>query len=166
MRYNRLDSFEVCNGLYVGISLYLQGCPIHCKGCCNPETWDFDGGKPFTEETELTLINWLGREGISRISILGGEPLTDEKLVDLEELLKHIRFLGKTVWLYTGREFDTIYPDSKYSDILDLVDYVVAGPFIEELRDVTLKFKGSKNQEIIDMVQTRKNNRKVLMEEG
>lgn len=177
MNYNKINEFEYCNGSKIGISLFVQGCHFHCTNCFNPETWDFDSGVPWDETTVDEFIELADKDHIKRISILGGSPLADENVYDVYKLVVKIREKfsdSKSIWLYTGYTIDikdcliddnkdSVYVPVTYpkSDafLLDVyrsgtlmnVDYVVDGRFIEEEKDLSLEFRGSKNQRIIDM---------------
>lgn len=157
MRYANIDNCEICNGGGVGISLFVQGCPIHCKDCFNQEAWDFNGGKEWTAETQEEFLNLADKPYITRISILGGEPLADQNISVVYDLIVAIknRFEDeKKIWLYTGYYIDEI----KYKIISDkacltnslllMCDYIVDGRYEHEERDLSLKFRGSKNQHI------------------
>lgn len=156
MRYALMRKMDISNGTFVGVSLFVQGCPLHCKGCFNQETWDFDGGKEWTEETKEMFLNLADKPYIKRITILGGEPLASQNIHDVLNLMKEIkvRFPEKDIWIYTGYTMDTlqrIFPtmNSKYhKEILKYADVIVDGPFIESKKDITLKFRGSSNQNI------------------
>ncbi len=154
MKYARIDECEICNGIGVGVSLYTQGCIFHCKGCFNQELWDLDGGNLWTSHTEDQLIMSLNRDYIKRLTVLGGEPLLDRNIDDLSHLFSRVKDLypDLTIWLYSGYTYEVIL--EKFPSILDNVDYLVDGPYIEEMRDLTLPFRGSKNQRIIN-VKTR-----------
>lgn len=153
MRYAAIRDMDISNGTGVGVSLFVQGCPIHCDGCFNESTWDFDGGKEWSDEVKNKLIQLMKRSYIKRLSILGGEPLANQNISDVTALLIDVDIMKERgelpadfkVWLYTG------YQLVEYNaEIFKVVDYIVDGPYIHELRDVTLKFRGSKNQRIID----------------
>ena len=164
MRYALMRKMDISNGTFVGVSLFVQGCPLHCKGCFNQETWDFDGGKEWTKETKETFLSLADKPYIKRITILGGEPLAKQNVYDVIDLMKDIksRFPDKTIWLYTGYRFQTITspaitdvfdPErdkylSKRKEVLKYADVIVDGPFIESKKDITLKFRGSSNQNI------------------
>lgn len=160
MRYADIERCEICNGNDVGISLFVQGCPIHCKGCFNQSTWDFGGGKPWTAETEQKFLDLADHPYIKRISILGGEPLAIEgtnvkasNYITVLKLIENIRARfgrEKEVWLYTGYRMKDDRDGLVYLWMID-ADYVVDGPYEEDKRDLTLKFRGSTNQRIIDV---------------
>lgn len=167
MRYAQITPFEVCNGKGAGVSLFVQGCRFQCKGCFNQDAWDFNGGKEWTEEIEEKLFELVDRPYIKRISILGGEPLADEHVDKVYDLILKIkdRFPDKTIWLYTGYNFENIINRSLIGTyaiyrrkIVSECDVVVDGKFIEELRDITLRFKGSKNQRVIDIKESLRQN--------
>lgn len=155
MRYAAIEKCEICNGNDVGVSLYVQGCPIHCNGCFNQSTWDFNGGNKWDDEVESKLLDLIKLPYIKRISILGGEPLADQNVNGITGLIDNIvteKELGNLpddfkIWLYTGYQLDD---DVSEQVIFRFVDYVVDGPYVQELRDITLKFRGSSNQRVID----------------
>ena len=173
MRYAQIDNCEIVNGNGIGVSLYIQGCPIQCKGCFNPETWDFKGGEELTSREEALIYHALRPLTISRFSVLGGEPLVEENLFQLNYVLCTIKsvFPEKKIWIWTGYTWDELQerrknttPD-KLQVTFKYADYLVAGPFIEEEKDLTLLWRGSRNQEIIDLQKTREQEKKVLYEE-
>ena len=147
MNYGSIRTVDIANGPGVRVSLFVSGCRNHCPGCFQPETWDFDFGEPFTKETEDEVIKALRPSWIQGLSILGGDPMEPENQETLIPFLKRVRaeLPDKDVWLYTGYRFESV----SASPMLDLVDVVVDGPFIEEEKDVSLAFRGSRNQRII-----------------
>lgn len=177
MRYASIRNLDISNGEGVGVSLFVQGCDRHCFNCFNPNTWDFNGGKEWTEETKNKFIKLIDRPYINRISILGGEPLAEQNLDEVLSLIKEIRisFPKKTIWLYTGYKLSKIIkqeqhekvsgiPDvwSKRWEIIKLCNIVVDGEYIDEQKDLTLKWRGSKNQHVIDVKQSLAQNKMVL----
>ena len=180
MRYAQIRSMDISNGEGVGVSLFVQGCPFHCKNCFNSETWDFNGGKEWTEKTKNKFMELIDRPYIRRISILGGEPLAEQNLDEVLSLIKEIRisYPEKTIWLYTGYNFDLLnskYNEYKYTsfaanadewltrwEIISNVDVLVDGEYIDEQKDLTLKWQGSKNQHVIDVKQSLAQNKMVL----
>lgn len=180
MRYASIRSLDISNGEGVGVSLFVQGCPFHCKNCFNSETWDFNCGKEWTEETKNKFIKLIDRQYIHRISILGGEPLAERNLDEVLSLIKEIRisFPEKSIWLYTGYDFDLLnskYNEYKYTtfeanadewltrwEIISNVNVLVDGEYIDEQKDLTLKWRGSKNQHVIDVKQSLAQNKIVL----
>ena len=148
---------DVTNGKDIGVSLFVQGCRFHCKGCFNESTWDFNGGKEWTADVEDKFIHLIDNPHVKRVSILGGEPLAYENLSSVYEIIKRIKdnFPDKKVWLWTGNElsindFDNSDNGLK-NKIISLCDYVIDGRFIEEKRNLSLMFRGSSNQRIIDV---------------
>ena len=149
MNYAGIKKVDIANGPGVRVSLFVSGCRNHCPGCFNPETWDFDYGEPFTDKTEEELIKALRPSWIQGLSILGGDPMEPENQSALLPLLRRVReeLPGKDVWLYTGFRLESV----SSSPLLDLADVVVDGPFIETEKDISLAFRGSRNQRIIDL---------------
>ena len=148
MNYAQINKFDIANGSGVRVSLFVQGCPIHCPGCFNQETWDFNGGKPFTEDTINEILLFMN-DNIAGLSILGGEPLADQNVIDVAWLTTAFkqRFPDKTVWLWTGYAWDKV---KSYPVMLN-IDVCVAGPFDISKRDLSLKWCGSSNQQVIDV---------------
>lgn len=163
MRYTQIIPFDVCNGEGVGMSLFVQGCSFRCKGCFNSETWDYYGGKEWTEEIKNKFFELINRPYIKRISILGGEPLANSNIAEVYSLCKEIKenFPNKDIWLYTGYTFE----DTTSYLIMKYIDVMVDGRYIEEQRDISLKFRGSKNQRIIDVQKSLEENKIILYKE-
>lgn len=163
MKYAKIDKFEIVNGEGIGISLYTQGCRFHCKNCFNSELWDYTKGKEWSSEVEDYLVSLLSRDYIDRISFLGGEPLSEENLEDLDSLLNRIRkeCPSKKIWMYTGYTYEII--KDRLSYILKNVDVLVDGLYIDELRDLKLEFRGSSNQRVIDVQNTIKCNEVITL---
>ena len=149
MNYAEIKKVDIANGPGVRVSLFVSGCRNHCKGCFNPETWDFDYGRPFTRETEDEIIEALRPSWIQGLSILGGEPTEEENAAVLIPFLKRVRAVlpDKDIWLYSGYTYEAL----RDTEILTLVDVLVDGPFLLELKDAGLAFRGSRNQRIIDL---------------
>lgn len=183
MRFASMRNLDISNGEGVGVSLFVQGCDRHCFNCFNPDTWDFNGGKEWTEETKNKFIKLIDRPYINRISVLGGEPLAKQNLDEVLSLIKEIRisFPAKTIWLYTGfcwndimcsfagLQADYVVLDKKDIEawekrkkIISNVDVLVDGEYIDEQKDLSLRFKGSKNQRVIDVKQSLAQNKIVL----
>ena len=171
IRYASVRSLDISNGEGIGIALFVQGCPFHCYNCFNPETWNFNGGKEWTEEIEKEFLSLIDRPYIKRISILGGEPLAEQNLDGVLKLTNKISVLfpDKTIWLYTGYTWEEINTKtlSSYKDsnnvirrkIVALCDVLVDGRYIDSQRDIALKWRGSKNQRVIDVKQSLHNGR-------
>ena len=149
MNYCGIKKTDIANGPGVRVSLFVSGCRNHCSGCFQPETWDFNYGDPFTKKTEKEIIRALRPSWIQGLSILGGDPMEPENQWALLPFLKrlHILLPDKDVWLYTGYRFESVSD----SPLLPFVDVVVDGPFIEVEKDISLTFRGSRNQRIIHL---------------
>lgn len=159
MNYGTIKKYDIANGPGVRVSLFVSGCRHHCKGCFNAETWDFHYGKPYTEETEREILDALKPDYIAGFTVLGGEPFEPENQIEVVKLLKKVRetYPEKTIWCYTGYLYDVdlIEGGKVYTDVteemLSYIDTLVDGEFIEEQRDISLQFRGSKNQRIISL---------------
>ncbi len=183
MRYASIRSLDISNGEGVGVSLFVQGCPFHCKNCFNSDTWDFNGGKEWTKEIKDKFMKLIDRSYIKRISFLGGECLAEQNLNEVLKLIQEIRisFPEKTIWLYTGFEWDQIMDIKviqpifsckdlenkiqnilKRQEIIKQCDVLVDREYIDEQKDLSLKFRGSKNQRVIDVKQSLVQNKIVL----
>lgn len=177
MRYAQIRSMDISNGEGVGVSLFVQGCPFHCKNCFNSETWDFSEGKEWTEKTKNKFMELIDRPYIKRVSFLGGECLAEQNLDEVLNLTQQIRisFPEKTIWLYTGYELSEIIKQEQYEkvsgipdvwskrwEIIKLCNIVVDGEYIDEQKDLTLKWRRSKNQHVIDVKQSLAQNKMVL----
>ena len=147
MNYGAIKKVDVANGPGVRVSLFVSGCRNHCRGCFNPETWDFSYGQPFTKETEDEIIKALRPSWIQGLSILGGEPMEPENEAALIPFLERVKseLPDKDIWLYSGYRFEAL----RGRKILALADVLVDGPFDEKKKDAGLAFRGSRNQRII-----------------
>ena len=159
MNYSQLITCDTANGEGVRTSLFVSGCTNYCPGCFNQEAQDFNYGKLYTQDTENILLDCVKRPYISGLSILGGDPLCqdDMGLITLNFLAHKVHSLGKTVWLWTGfkwEDFNFTNNFSLQSLLLSACDVVVDGPFIEAEKDLSLAFRGSRNQRIIDVRET------------
>ena len=159
-----MRSLDISNGEGTGVALFVQGCPFRCHNCFNAETWDFNSGKEWALEAENQFIELASKPYISRVSILGGEPLADENLEDVLKLVNKIRLLlpDKTIWLYTGYLWRDLMKNDLRKAIVSQCDIVVDGQYIESLRDTTLEWRGSSNQRVIDVQETLKSNSLIL----
>lgn len=165
MNYGNIKECDIANGPGVRVSLFVSGCRHHCKGCFNAETWDFAYGSPLTEETLAELLEALRPDYIQGFTLLGGEPFEPENQQVLVNVLRRIRetYPGKNIWCYTGYLYDVdLIPGGKvFTDVteemLSYVDVLVDGPFVEAEKDLTLVFRGSRNQRILDLRQEREN---------
>lgn len=147
MNYGAIKKIDIANGLGVRVSLFVSGCRNHCHGCFQPETWDFNYGRPFTEETEKEIIEALRPWWIQGLTLLGGDPMEPENQQALLPFLQRVKreLPEKDVWLYTGYRLEEV----RDTPILALVDVLVDGPFLLEEKDAGLAFRGSRNQRII-----------------
>jgi anaerobic ribonucleoside-triphosphate reductase activating protein len=155
---------DISNGPGVGVSLFVQGCHLHCKGCFNSTAWDFNGGKEWNDDVKQKFLELASKPYIKRISILGGEPLSPENSYDLYELITEIKdkLPDKVIWLYTGYLFEYAINNQSNRKILELCDVVVDDRYVEELKDIGLPWCGSSNQRVIDVQETLKQNKIVL----
>lgn len=162
MRYAQIRKMDISNGEGIGIAVFTQGCPFHCKNCFNPETWDFDGGTDWTQAEEDKVVELLGSPHIKRLTILGGEPLINNNKEALMQLLERAKRLypAKKVWLYTGAKYEDVI--KSFADVLQYVDVLIDGRYVDELRDYSLKFRGSSNQRVIDVQKSVAENKVVL----
>lgn len=152
MNYMEIKKSDIANGPGVRVSLFVSGCTHHCKGCFNPDTWDFDAGKPFDPPVENSLLSLLGRSYIAGLTLLGGEPMEDCNRAALLPFLRKLKeiYPNKSIWCYSGYTFDELI-DKGASDILELIDVLVDGEFILEKKDIRLPFRGSSNQRLLDV---------------
>ena len=149
MNYSKIKPVDVANGEGVRVSLFVSGCPHHCKGCFNPELWNHNSGECFTNEVVWDIINLCSNDYITGLSLLGGEPLDPNNVEHVTHLCHIFKryFPNKTIWCYTGYEWENV----KQLHILKYIDVLVDGKFVEELKDPRLRFRGSSNQRIIDV---------------
>lgn len=163
---------DIANGVGVRVSLFVSGCTHRCKGCFNSDAWDFSYGTPYTEETEEEILALLAPDYISGLSLLGGEPFEPQNQRVLVGLLRKVkeRYPEKTVWCYSGYTLENeLLKESRArcevtDEMLSMIDVLVDGRFIEELRNLRLLFRGSENQRLIDMNRTRAEGTTVLWE--
>ena len=150
MRYNIIRKMDISNGPGVRVSVFTQGCSFHCKNCFNPETWNFEGGKEFTDDTINQVLELSDKEEIKGLSILGGEPMHPKNIEGTTKLAKAFKekYPNKNIWVWSGFRFDQ---DLKDKEVLKYIDVLVDGQYKDELHDFTLKWKGSSNQRVIDV---------------
>ena len=156
MRFAAINKNDFINGEGVSVSFWTQGCPHKCKGCHNPETWDFDGGKEFTPDILDKIVEALSANGIERnLAIMGGEPLCEENQFLTLLVISHVRekLPGVKIYLWTGYTYENLLKNEAphLQKILSEVDVLIDGPYIESLRDITLPLRGSRNQRIINL---------------
>jgi len=166
MNYANIKQFDIANGVGVRTSLFVSGCNIHCPGCFNKEAWDFDFGNPFTCETMDYILNTLKPNYIDGLSILGGEPFAYKNLKTVYEIIKKVKevYPKKDIWIWSGYTFEFL--KEYYAYIFELVDVLVDGPFMVDKKDITLRFRGSSNQRIIDIPKSIKREKVVIWTDG
>ena len=162
MNYAKINKNDIANGIGVRVTLFVSGCTHFCKGCFNSEAWDFNYGQPFTTEVEEELLEALAPSWIDGLTLLGGEPMEPQNQRALLPFLKRIKemYPKKTIWCFSGYTLeDELLKDSRArcevtDEMLSLIDVLVDGEFVEELKDISLRFKGSSNQRLIDLKPT------------
>ena len=169
MNYGAIKKCDIANGVGVRTVLFVSGCTHHCKGCVQPETWNFDYGERYTKETEDEIIESLRPDYVDGITLLGGEPFEPENQRELVKLLRRIKkeLPQKTVWSFSGYTYEELTGDSRAvcevtNEMLSMLDVLVDGEFVEAKRNISLRFRGSENQRLIDMNKTRKEGKIVL----
>lgn len=162
MNYAGIKYCDIANGLGCRTVLFVSGCRNACKGCFQPQTWDFHYGEPFDEKAQEEILHSLEPDYVQGITLLGGEPFEEENQAALVPFMRRVRaeYPNKDVWAFTGYIYDKdLIPGGRkyteYTDeLLSMIDILVDGPFMEELKDITLKFRGSRNQRVIDLPKT------------
>lgn len=169
MNYANIKTYSIENGIGVRVSLFVSGCTHHCKNCFNAEAWDFEYGKPFTKETEDEIIEDLRPDYMAGITLLGGEPMEPVNQRGLISLIRRIReeLPQRTIWIYSGYVYEDFKDGGRAhcevtDEILSLCDILVDGPFVEEKKNISLRFRGSENQRIIDLKKTKAAGKVVL----
>lgn len=166
MRIAKIKPNDIANGEGVVVSVWTQGCPHRCKGCHNPETWSFDGGRRFEEQDLNYVLNSLTKNNIHRdLSILGGEPLCSENVSGVFALCKTVKLFrhNTKIYIWTGYLYEDIY-NSADRDVLDYVDILIDGKYDESKRNISLKLRGSENQRVIDVKKSLSQGKVVLIE--
>ena len=155
MRYNVIRKMDISNGPGVRVSIFMQGCAFHCKNCFNPETWDFNGGKEFSQNTIDEVLNLCDKKQVKGLSILGGEPMHPDNIEATTKLAKAFkeRFPDKNIWAWSGFKFDE---DLKDKEVMKYIDVLVDGRYVDELHNPALKWKGSSNQRVINVQESLK----------
>lgn len=162
MHYGEIKNCDIANGEGVRISLFVSGCTNHCENCFQPQTWDFNYGTPFTKETEDELLRLLAPDYINGLTLLGGEPFEPDNQPALLPFLHRVRqeLPQKNIWSFTGFTWEELHTPGSYprcevtDELLSLLDVLVDGRFVEALHDISLRFRGSSNQRIIDVRKT------------
>ena len=157
MRYNLIRKMDISNGPGVRVSIFMQGCSFHCKNCFNQETWDFEGGQEFTDDTINKVLELSEKKEVKGLSILGGEPMHPTNIEGTTKLAKAFKekYSEKNIWAWTGFQ----YEDIKDNDVFNYIDVLVDGQYKDELHDPTLKWRGSSNQRVIDIKESKKQNK-------
>ena len=157
MRYNLIRKMDISNGPGVRVSIFMQGCSFHCKNCFNPETWDFEGGQEFTDDTINKVLELSDKKEVKGLSILGGEPMHPTNIEGTTKLAKAFKekYPEKNIWAWSGFK----YEDIKNNDVFNYIDVLVDGQYKDELHDPTLKWRGSSNQRVIDIKESKKQNK-------
>lgn len=160
MRYSKIKNNDIVNGEGIMMSLWTQGCPHHCKGCFNAETWAFNGGMEFTKENEDYILNNINASNVSRdLSILGGEPLCEQNVEGVISLCKKFKevYPEKKIYIWTGYTVEEFNETQK--EVLKYIDVLIDGQFKIDLKNLSLKLRGSSNQRVIDVKNTLSNNK-------
>lgn len=173
MKYANIKNYDIANGKGIRVSLFVSGCTHHCKGCFNEVAWDFNFGEDFTQEVENQIIEMMKPSYIKGLTLLGGEPFEVSNQMALLPFIKRVKeiYPNKDIWAYTGYLFDQelLNPSRARCEVTDellsYIDILVDGRFVLELKDVALKFRGSENQRIIDVKESLKENKVILIEE-
>ena len=163
MRYNKIRKMDIANGPGVRVSIFFQGCAFHCKNCFNKETWDFKGGEEFTDEVIEKIIKLCEPEHITGLSMLGGEPMHPNNIEGTTKLAKRFKevYPNKSLWSWSGFLFDR---DLKDKEVINYLDVLVDGQFVDELRNPKLKWRGSSNQRVIDVRASEKGSETILFD--
>ena len=172
MHYGEIKNNDIANGEGVRVTLFVSGCTNRCKNCFQPQTWDFEYGQPFTAETEEKILSMLAPSYIAGLTVLGGEPFEPQNQGPIVELLRQVKehYPNKSIWAFSGYLFDRDILSGRLGDFettreyLSYLDVLVDGPFIEEKKDLMLRFRGSSNQRIIDVPKTLSKGEIVLWE--
>lgn len=172
MHYGNIKKLDIANGAGVRVTLFVSGCRNRCEHCFQPETWNFDYGDPFTDETAETVLEALKPSYVDGLTLLGGEPFEPENQRELVKLLRRVRqaYPNKNIWSYSGYTLEKImeedHPHCEVTDeMLSMIDVLVDGRFVEALKDISLRFRGSSNQRIIDLKKTFSEGKVVLWDD-
>ena len=174
MHYGEIKNCDIANGLGVRVTLFVSGCTNHCENCFQPQTWDFRYGRPFTQETENELLGLLSPDYINGLTLLGGEPFEPDNQRALLPFLHRVRreLPRKTIWSFTGFTWEELHDPAAYprcevtDELLSLLDVLVDGRYVDALHDISLRFRGSSNQRIIDVPQTLQTGTLTLWDEN
>ena len=172
MHYGELKKCDIANGIGVRVTLFVSGCTNHCPDCFQPQTWDFDYGKPFTDETKAEIFAELDKPFINGLTVLGGEPFEPENQRVLVPFVRRVRetYPQKTVWAFSGFTLEELRTEGSHprceatDELLSSINVLVDGRFVKELKDISLQFRGSRNQRVIDMDRTRETGQVTIWE--
>lgn len=164
MNYIKITKNDIANGECIGVVLWVSGCNCRCYNCHNPQTWNFNEGQFFTEDTMQELLFELNKPYITRITLSGGHPLEPQNADDVLKIVKRVKmvFPNKNIWIYSGYVWENILTDPKLTEIMKYCNVLVDGAYIDELRDLTLQFRGSSNQRILDVQKSLAEDKVVL----
>lgn len=163
MYYHNIDHCDMLNGEGIRVSLWVSGCSLHCKGCQNPQTWCFNSGIPFDKDALNELYDALDKPYIQGLTLTGGNPIDNiPEILHICRMVKE-KFPSKDIWLYSGYTFEQLQESQIAMYVLEYIDVLVDGPYIEEQRDITLPWRGSRNQRVIDIKKTLEQNRVVSL---
>lgn len=170
MYYGQIKNCDIANGEGVRVTLFVSGCTNHCEGCFQPETWDFCYGKPFTEETEDEILTMLAPSYISGLTLLGGEPFEPENQRVLLPFVERVRksYPEKTIWAFSGFTIEQLWQEGSHprcevtDKLLSLLDVLVDGRFVLAKKNISLRFRGSENQRLLDIPKTLQEKKPVL----
>ena len=153
MNYCQIKKTDIANGPGVRVSLFVSGCRHHCKGCFNPETWDFDYGEPFDKQVKEQLLDLLAPDYIAGLTLLGGDPLEKENTQALLPFVKEVRmrYPNKSIWCFTGDVYEKLLERKDARELFEYIDVLVDGPFIESQKNIMFRFRGSQIQRILDI---------------
>ena len=172
MNYHNIKTDDMLNGDGLRVTCWVSGCSIGCFNCYNPQTWDFNSGIPFTDDTMQEILYDLSKPYIKGLTLSGGHPLDPHNAPKVLEIVKRVKmvfpnmvFPNKDIWIYTGYVWEDIIKDDTLKEILKRTDVLVDGAYIDELRDISLPFRGSSNQRIIDVQESLKQNQVILWKE-
>ena len=167
MNYHNIKTDDMLNGDGLRVTCWVSGCNMGCFNCYNPQTWDFNSGIPFTEDTMQEILYDLSKPYIKGCTLSGGHPLDPHNAPKVLEIVKRVKmvFPNKDIWIYSGYVWEDIINDETLREILKYTDVLVDGAYIDELRDISLPFRGSSNQRIIDVPKSLEQNKVILWQE-
>lgn len=167
MNYHNIKTDDMLNGDGLRVTCWVSGCSIRCFNCYNPQTWDFNSGIPFTDDTMQEILYDLSKPYIKGLTLSGGHPLDPHNAPEVLKIVKRVKmvFPNKDIWIYTGYVWEDIIKDDTLKEILKRTDVLVDGAYVDELRDISLPFRGSSNQRIIDVQESLKQNQVILWKE-